>query len=220
MTLIDGARTAPSPVALLEELCTRLVAADVDIRRGAVYVETLHPTIVGRRFLWEIGEPVTDAEASFLFAPTETYRNTPIREVYETGKTLRRELHLDSYPDDYSIVGEFRADGMTDYIACPLHFLNGEIHAVFWNTRRPGGLLDADIASLERVTAPLARMAEVYALRRIAENLLNTYVGERSGSQILAGNLRRGDTEIIEAAIWLSDLREYTTVSGTERSQL
>ena len=53
MTLIDGARTAPSPVALLEELCTRLVIADVNIRRGAVYVETLHPTIVGRRFLWE-----------------------------------------------------------------------------------------------------------------------------------------------------------------------
>jgi adenylate cyclase len=127
---IDGARTAPSPVALLEELCTRLVAADVDIRRGAVYVETLHPTIVGRRFLWKIGEPVTVAEASFLFASTETYRNTPIREVYETGKTLRLELHPDSCPDDYSIVGEFRADGMTDYIACPLNFLNGEIHAV------------------------------------------------------------------------------------------
>jgi len=167
-----------------------------------------------------IGEPVTVAEASFLFAPTETYRNTPIREVYETGKTLRRELHLDSYPDDYSIVGEFRADGMTDYIACPLHFLNGEIHAVSWNTRRPGGFRDADIASLERVTAPLARLAEVCALRRVAENLLNTYVGERSGSQILAGNIRPGDTEIIEAAIWLSDLREFTiladTVSGTE----
>jgi adenylate cyclase len=111
---------------------------------------------------------------------------------------LRLELHPDSCPDDYSIVGEFRADGMTDYIACPLNFLNGEIHAVSWNTRRPGGFRDADIASLERVTAPLARLAEVYALRRVAENLLNTYVGERSGSQILAGNIRRGDTEIIE----------------------
>ena len=97
--------------------------------------------------------------------------------------------------------------------------------SLFSGTRAaPGGFLDADIASLERVTTPLARLAKVYALRRVAEYLLNTYVGERPGSQILAGNIRRGDTEIIEAAIWISDLREFNTladtVSGTERSQL
>ena len=48
--LIDGARTAPSPVALLEELSTRLVAADVDLSRGAVYVETRTRQSLGANF--------------------------------------------------------------------------------------------------------------------------------------------------------------------------
>ena len=60
---------------------------------------------------------------------------------------------------------------------------------------------------------PLARIAEVRALQRTATNLLDTYVGNRAGERILAGQIRRGHTEAINAAIWLSDMRGFTALS-------
>jgi len=60
---------------------------------------------------------------------------------------------------------------------------------------------------------PLARVAEVRALRRTATNLLNTYVGNNAGERILAGQIRRGDTQAIHAVIWLSDMRGFTKIA-------
>ncbi len=78
---------------------------------------------------------------------------------------------------------------------------------------KPDGFSDADIQNIERVVPALARVAEVRALRRTATTLLNTYVGHRTGERILAGQIRRGHTDELHAAIWLSDLRGFTAIS-------
>jgi adenylate cyclase len=65
------------------------------------------------------------------------------------------------------------------------------------------------------LTAPLSRLAEAHALRRTATNLLDTYVGREAGARILAGQIRRGFTETIRAAIWLSDMRGFTSLADS-----
>jgi adenylate cyclase len=50
-------------------------------------------------------------------------------------------------------------------------------------------------------------------LRRRASTLLDTYVGNRAGERILGGQIRRGHTDTMHAAIWLSDLRGFTALS-------
>jgi class 3 adenylate cyclase len=50
---------------------------------------------------------------------------------------------------------------------------------------------------------------------RIAVNFLTTYVGKNAGERVLAGHIRRGDTETIHAAIWLSDMRGFTSLADT-----
>jgi adenylate cyclase len=45
------------------------------------------------------------------------------------------------------------------------------------------------------------------------ENLLKTYLGERTGARVLAGRTARGDGEKIHAVIWLCDLRDSTRLS-------
>lgn len=52
-------------------------------------------------------------------------------------------------------------------------------------------------------------------MQRSAENLLKTYLGERTGERVLAGHTRRGEGERIHAVIWLCDLRESTRLSET-----
>src|SRR5262249_34754438 len=60
------------------------------------------------------------------------------------------------------------------------------------------------------IVAPLARVAEIWAMRRTAGTLLDTHVGPHTGERILAGQIQRGDIEEIHAAIWLSDMRGFT----------
>jgi len=60
---------------------------------------------------------------------------------------------------------------------------------------------------------PLARVIEILSLNRMAASLLDTYVGNSAGERIMGGQIRRGHTETMNAAIWLSDLRGFTALS-------
>src|SRR6185437_3316107 len=73
-----------------------------------------------------------------------------------------------------------------------------------------GGFSDAHLDAIRSVVAPLARVAEVRALTRTSSALLDTYVGHKTGDRVRAGSIRRGDTDSIKAAIWLSDMRGFT----------
>ena len=97
----------------------------------------------------------------------------------------RQRIEAEDCPQDYDIVAELRAEGVSDYLIQPLPFTSGEARAISWTTTRPGGFTDADLAALDAVRRPLARLIEIYALRRTAANLLDTYVGSDAGEAIL-----------------------------------
>jgi adenylate cyclase len=201
-------------------LCQRLVACGIPLWRVAVFVRTLHPDIMGRRFMWRPDAAVEVSSAPYAVVESDEFRKSPVMHVYETGATLRRRLADPNCPMDFAILNDFIADGVTDYVAAPLHFMNGEIHVATWTTQAPGGFTPRQIAGLEAITAPLARVAEIWALRRVGGTLLDTYVGRHAGARILAGQIRRGDTEAIHAAIWLSDMRGFTALADRLAPQL
>jgi adenylate cyclase len=135
--------------------------------------------------------------------------------VYETGRAIRRKLTDPDHVVDFPVLAELRAQGVTDYLASPLIFTDGAIHVVTCTTQQPGGFTDAQITGIEAVITPLARVAEIRALRRTASIVLDTYVGHDAGERILAGRIRRGDIEEIHAAIWLSDMRGFTVLADS-----
>ena len=211
--LIDGARSAPRPEAVLAELCDQLVHAGIPLWRVAVFVRTLHPEIMGRRFIWQPDVGVTINEGLFDLLETERFQNSPFVAVMKSGRTLRRQLADQDNPEEFSIFRELRAEGATDYLATPLIFTNDSVHVATWSTRQVGGFTDAQIAGIETIVRPLARVAEIRALQRTASNLLDTYVGHDAGERILAGRIRRGHTETIHSVIWLSDMRGFTSMA-------
>ena len=213
--LVHGARNAPLSHEVLTELCQRLVAAGLPLWRVMVFVRTLHPEIVGRRFVWhpETGTEVTDG--SFELLERRSFIESPMMHVAKTGESFRRRLADPDCIMDYGILHELRDEGVTDYFVAPLHFSGGEVHFSSWSTQQPGGFTDAEIEAIEAVIPPLARVAEIRAWYRVAGNLLTTYIGKNAGERVLAGHIRRGDTEAIHAAIWLSDMRGFTTLADT-----
>ncbi|MGA2793672.1 MAG: adenylate/guanylate cyclase domain-containing protein, partial [Roseiarcus sp.] len=211
--LVDGARSASRSEDVLTELCNRLVDCGLPLWRVAVYVNTLHPEILARRFVWRPGAAAGVQEAPFEMAADDRYRTSPITQVRATGEAIRRRLADPDCPMDFKFLSEMREEQVTDYLVMPLGFTNGEIHAASFTTRQAGGFTDAQIAALETIIPPLSRVAEVRALRRTAIGLLDAYVGHDAGERILAGRIRRGDTEAIRAVIWLSDMRGFTALA-------
>jgi adenylate cyclase len=211
--LVDGARSAHTLQDVLGQLCGRLVGCGLPLHRVAVFVTTLHPDVMGQRFLWRQGEEVLVSEALYTMMATDTYHRSPVRVVFATGQPIRLRIGSPDCPQDYEIIEELRTEGVSDYLIQPLPFTSGEARAISWSTTRPGGFDDANLATLDAVRRPLARLVEIYALRRTATNLLDTYVGRHAGERILQGRIRRGDIERIEAVIMLTDLREFTTLS-------
>jgi len=198
---------------MLEQMCTRLMDCGLPLWRVTVFVRTLHPNLMGRRMRWEAGKSVEIFETPVEILGTEGFWKSPVVAIMTSGRALRRRLLATDGPFDFPVLEEIRADGATDYLITPLHFVNGETHAISWTTRAPAGFAEGEIAALEAVSVPLARVAEIWALRRVATNLLDTYVGRQAGERILAGHIRRGDSESIAAAIWLSDLRGFTDLA-------
>jgi adenylate cyclase len=181
-----------------------------------VFVNTLHPQIIGRRFIWLPGAGVEISEGQFGLFDTPEFRENPVAHVYATRTALRRRLADPDCAMDFPILQELRAEGVTDYLALPMFFTDGAVQLVTCTTRQPGGFTDSQVAGIEAIMTPLARVAEIREWRRTASTLLDTYVGHDAGERILAGQIHRGDIEEIHAAIWLSDMRGFTALADRQ----
>jgi adenylate cyclase len=168
---------------------------------------------MGRAFYWQVEQGIRVAEASYAFLETDEYLSSPVVAVYKVRKAIRRRIADPEVALDFPVLRELRDAGATDYVAFPLPFTDGTIHVATWSTQQPGGFTPQQYSDLTSVIGPLTRVAEIRALRRTASNLLNTYVGRQAGERILAGKIRRGHVEAIGAAIWLSDMRGFTSTS-------
>ena len=194
--LIDGAPGCDGGEQLVSRLCQRLVVAGLPLARLSLSIKTLHPDVAGVTTRWRPDENIQSNVASFT-ADLEGRKA-----AHSTNAIL---------PD----AADPCADGITDDVVLPLTFSNGDVQSSAWATTQPGGFTDPELAALRRLASPLARVIEIMALRRMAAILLDTYVGNRAGARILAGQIRRGHTEVMNAAIWLSDMRDFTALSDS-----
>jgi adenylate cyclase len=210
--LVNGARSAPSPPQMMAETCERLVRAGIPLSRVNIFIRTLHPDIFGFSFVWRPGEEVTVTSASFDAPDSQEFKSSPLAILYETASEVRYRLD-DPESARFPFLDDMRAEGVTDYFAAPLLFADGLINSSSWTTKQPGGFSNAQLDGLRSLIPPLARLIEIISLRRRASLLLDTYVGNRAGERILGGQIRRGHTDTMDAAIWLSDLRGFTALS-------
>ena len=197
-----------------DEMCRRIHAAGIPIDRGFCAVGTLHPQIEAAAYTWKRGEAGAMRRlAQHGLTESPQYRTSPVAAVQASGKPLRRRLADPDCPLDYPVLEELRAEGQTDYVAFPLLFSNGEVNAITWATDRPGGYSDQHVVDLAEIAEALALVVELQSSRRIAHNLMNTYVGKRSGARVLSGAIQRGSGEDLRAVIWFCDLRGFTALA-------
>jgi adenylate cyclase len=197
---------------LFAGFCPEIVRIGVPVWRASLGLEVLHPQVSGWQHVWT-DESLSVRASDRATAPTsESYLNSPTRVVDETGRPFRRRL--DASCPDMPLLEELRLAGASDYVMYPLPFLDQTRTAVIsFATQQPQGFDSGSLEALELAARLLSPYLERHVLRRIAVDLLDTYVGPRTGQRIIEGRVDRGAVEMIEAAIWFADLRGFTLLS-------
>jgi adenylate cyclase len=220
--ITEAGLAGQSEIAALTGFCDRAVHFGLPIARAIVLADTLHPIYEGRAFRWNRDKDTTVlTEYGRSDEDLGRWQRSPFFRLEQTGETLlRRRLTAESR-EEFSIFPELIDAGITDYVAMVNRFATeaiiGDMDGIYssWATDAPTGFNDADIAALCRLAPLLALTVKSASLARIAETIVETYLGRDAGRRVLEGRIARGITDQIEAVLWSSDLRSYTRISDT-----
>jgi adenylate cyclase len=212
--LAGPALHVPSLSGEFDEFAWRMLAAGFPLLRVTLQLRTLHPQYLGASFVWwrTTGRTVlrlVTHEVQDVYG----HEDNPVRRVQVAGETIRRRIDVADDALDFPILLDLKAAGATDYFALPVKSSFGTNHMVTYVTDRTGGFTAQEIADLTRVSQRLGLLADLRSQRRIASNILDAYLGPKTGPKVLAGQIRRGAGEEITAVLWWSDLRGFTALS-------
>ena len=135
--------------------------------------------------------------------------------MVEKRATVRRRLVGPNAKLDFPLLKEIRGEGGTDYLCVPVEFSDGHVNTVSVTSDAPQGFSRQHLDRMYALLPLFARIVEVHAVRRLAADLLDVYVGHDAGRRILEGQIGRGDGQTIRAAIWTCDLRGFTPLADT-----
>jgi len=210
---------------LLRALCEKCNEAGLPVSRALTFIDTLHPVHEGTIFRWRDDgieeEPSRRYGRSDEGEAAESWQRSPFYHLLQNGgEELRRRIGFGE-PADFPIIQEVKDLGYTDYVVFVHPFDTsatiGEMDCAYsaWSTRHPAGFDDTDLLALRRLAPALGLAIKSAALARVADTLVEVYLGRDAGRRVLSGRIRRGVAERIEAALWFSDLRGYTTITDT-----
>ena len=211
--LTSRARLIDDTEKLDQRIIERLRGAGLPIVRYFVAVPSLHPQVDGFGTLWEQGKGLQMHEHLLDEKGWGQLKDSPFYQVFYQGRGSRHRLSGPPAADEYTILGELRDGGMTDYVVLALPFSDGSHKAMTLATDAPQGFDEEQIALLDGLSHALAATIETRYLRHQTGMLMDTYVGPVAGRKVLQGAIKRGSGETIRAVIWFCDIKGYTALS-------
>lgn len=215
--LLDQSHRDLPTLPFFEEFCRRLVAEGVPICRVVAGLPAVHPQLWARGLEWTPQGGVREIPRAHGIQDTAMYRDSPVALIHRTGVAIRRRLHDPQTALDFPILHELKAEGITDYLLMPLEFSRGVRAFVSWASDSPGGFTSDQLGLIYDIMPVVSLRLELRSAYRMAEDLLNTYLGRGAAEQVLSGTVRRGQGRPIRAAIWYCDLRDYTAMADRLR---
>jgi class 3 adenylate cyclase/uncharacterized protein (DUF427 family) len=211
--LLGQAWQIEAPDRLVDAFCRRLVESGVPISRSTVIIPTLHPQVAATVFVWRDDSGVRTVQEPHDVLHLPRFKDSPFAPILRGAGGVRRHLESPDAKLDFPVVRELKAEGATDYVAMPFRFADGQLNVMSMTSFAPGGFSTAHLGQIYEVLPVLGRLFEVFAQRRTAVALLETYLGRRTGGRVLDGLVKHGDGEHIDCIVWFSDLRESTALS-------
>lgn len=209
--LLDEGRFLTDLDDLVRQLGRRMLAADAPLWRLRLSMRTLHPLTAAVTSVWERDQkPVQHVESPHGLEHRPGHVGSPLEIIGRTGQPFRKRLTGALSTTDHSVLHDLKARGATDYLALPLRYSDSTRAALVYTSDAAEGFSKSDVAQLTTVAQALTPIAEVHSARRIARAVAEAYLGPRTGPRVLEGNITRGDIDTIEAAIMVTDIRDWT----------
>ncbi|MGO7367592.1 adenylate/guanylate cyclase domain-containing protein [Rhizobium ruizarguesonis] len=195
---------------LIAGLGRRLRQIGLPVDRLTLHLMTLHPEILGRTLAWAPSEPIEihDREHGMKFA----YAANPLRKVMDSREPMIVDADDEKWP--WQHIDVFKDRGLVQLVIAPLCNVDGPVSAAVFGTKRPGGFSTSEIRVIERILPALRNTCELRVMRQAELSLLDVYIGPMTAQRILAGRIRQGEIETMEAALLLCDLRGFTELSN------
>jgi adenylate cyclase len=208
---------------LIRGFCERCRAQGLELSRGLVFIDTLHPIFEGRGFRWTDTE--TNETDRFEYGSTsegsaaQNWRRSTFYHMLEHGDDEMQIDLAECASLDFSLIDELAAKGHRHFVAFVNRF--GETGALgqmdclysYWLTRRAEGFGEQGLSALRDLVPVLGLAIKSAQQVDIARTLGRVYLGRDASEQVLRGRISRGVTERIKAVLWFSDLRGSTAIS-------
>jgi len=204
---------------LVREFCERSRAAGLDLSRGLVFIDTLHPIFEGQGFRWSDVE--SNESDTFEYGSTsegeaaENWQRSPFYAMLQTGENEMRISHDD---ERFKMTLKLVGDGHKHFATFVHRFSDssiiGEMDCVYslWCMRHPSGFDDTAMSALRDIVPLLGLAVKSAANARVARTLGHVYLGRDAAERVLSGRISRGVADRINAVLWFSDLRGSTAI--------
>ncbi|MCP5432944.1 MAG: adenylate/guanylate cyclase domain-containing protein [Alphaproteobacteria bacterium] len=210
--LADHGGLALEGERVVGELAERLVAAGVPLRRVMVALNDVHPEVGARAFRWERGLGHSLDLLPLTARTQPDYLVSPVRLIHDGAAAVRRRIAGPGAegPLEFPVLEDLKAEGYTDYMAMPLTFSDGSRHFVSWASDAPEGFSTDALTLLYDLMPLICLRMEIAHARVTSRTLLETYLGALAANRILAGRIRRSESEALAAVLLFADMRGFT----------
>ncbi|MEO1190365.1 MAG: adenylate/guanylate cyclase domain-containing protein [Pseudomonadota bacterium] len=212
-TLTELGSAQADTAGLTQGYSEALVGYGLPLDRATTHIGTLHSEHIGSGMVWMNGKEVQEQHFDFGTRNGELFLNSAVKVVEDRGELLelwpKRDLD-----NPVNVLPDLRAGGIHHYLAYPLHFSDGAVNVASFATRAETGFSPRDRALLEALLPFYTQALELKSLRGTMEDILKIYVGREPATQILSGNIKRGQVSRMSAAILMADLRNFTELSN------
>ncbi len=212
---LASAHATDSPIEVITGLIENNVAVGLPLDRVSLVVFLLHPILHGISFRWKPGQEVEVIEHEHGLQELPAFRCSPVAAMREGRLSSLHQSLEGEGPFEYNILQELKEEGFSDYLLLPLPFRDGSLQCLSLATVRPGGFSELDLMRIRGLITLTTFAVELTVQRHLTLRLLNTYLGPDAAKNVLAGKVRRGDGENINAVIFVCDLRGFTRFSDT-----
>jgi adenylate cyclase len=217
---------------LVDGFARRLNEAGIPVARVFVGMNTLHPQVLARSLIWDRATgPAQRFEFAYAEIDQPIINESPFAGMLKDGAFDRRlDLKQAPVPGEVPVFAELRGLGMTDWLGniFPFGELAPTVVSPFANegvghlwlassfaTDHPDGFAEPHLAALRAVLPVFALAVKAVTMRSVVHGLLESYLGADPAQRVLAGTVRRGVVQGVEAVLLYADLRAFTPLADS-----
>lgn len=229
--ITDEATACKSIPFLLDSYCRFLCRQGFAVRRCNMTTGTIHPLMHNSRHVWfdratdpgPINPSVLVARRQYALGVSlidEAYFNSDASKnpqflaspffVIEQHGELHEEVRAQGELQRFPVFDDLAALGCRDYYGATLKNYSGLRQSIGLATDRPGGFGKAGVSELKESLRLLSLLLNTVIESDIKNTLATVYLGRDPGRRVCAGMIHRGEVVSIDAAVWFSDLRNFT----------